>query len=321
MKSSIINHQSSIGKGVFTATVLSNRQIGECFYTMDLEFAGAGAKAFAGFRAGQFLQLDVSTLALPPEDRIPPELRDVCRRNVLLRRPFSLADVTIKGDKTTAELLYCALGPASLRMTTLAPGDPLSIVGPLGNGFRVPKGKRTALLVVGGMGAPPIRCLAKSLKVERPDMEIVAFVGAKSASAIPFEGNFAHVAQHVDLLIPAFARFGIPSAIATDDGSAGHRGFVTNRLALWLSEQASLPLEQTIICACGPEPMLAAVARLANERNIDCQVSMERRMACGIGVCQSCAVECRVEGSKDTIYKLCCQDGPVFDSRTVVFDD
>ena len=65
--------------------------------------------------------------------------------------------------------------------------------------------------------------------------------------------------------------------------------------------------------------MLAAVARLAAQRGIDCQVSMERRMACGIGVCQSCAVECRVEGSDETVYKLCCQDGPVFDARTVVF--
>ena len=127
--------------------------------------------------------------------------------------------------------------------------------------------------------------------------------------------------QKVDLLIPAFAKLGIPSAVATDDGSAGYRGFITKRLALWLNEQAALPLERTIIYACGPEPMLAAVARIASERNIDCQVSMERRMACGIGVCQSCAVECRVEGSNETIYKLCCQDGPVFDARTVVFGE
>jgi dihydroorotate dehydrogenase electron transfer subunit len=313
----MVNRKS---KGIFTATVLSNRRIGECFYTMDLEFTGAGARAFAEFRPGQFLQVDVSTLRLPPDDRIPPELRDVCRRNVLLRRPFSFADVTVKEGKTVGELLYCALGPASVRMTTLAAGDPLSVVGPLGNGFRVPKDKRTALLVVGGMGAPPIRCLARTLKIERPDMKIVAFVGAKSATAIPFEGRFVRVPQGVDLLVPAFATLGIPSAVATDDGSAGYRGFVSKRLALWLNEQAALPLERTIIYACGPESMLAAIAQIASERGIDCQVSMERRMACGIGVCQSCAVECRVEGSTETIYKLCCQDGPVFDARTVIFD-
>jgi len=306
-------------KGIFTATVVSNRRIGECLYTMDLEFAGDGAKAFAAFRPGQFLQVDASTLALPPEDKISPELRDSCRRGVLLRRPFSFADVTVKADKTSAELLYCALGPASVRMTTLAAGDPLSVVGPLGNGFSVPKDKRTALLVVGGMGAPPIRCLAKFLKVERPDIKTVAFVGAKSAGAIPFEGQFAHVPQQVDLHVPAFSKLGIPSAVATDDGSTGYRGFITKRLALWLNEQAALPLERTIIYACGPESMLAAAARIATERGIDCQVSMERRMACGIGVCQSCAVECRVEGSNETLYRLCCQDGPIFDARTVVF--
>jgi dihydroorotate dehydrogenase electron transfer subunit len=288
---------------------------------MNLEFTGRGARAFAKFRPGQFLQIDVSTLALPPEDKIDPELRDACRRNVMLRRPFSFADVTVEGDKTTAELLYCVLGPASARMTTLAAGDPLSVVGPLGNGFQMPRDKRTALLVVGGMGAPPIRCLAKFLKAERSDMEVIAFVGAKSAAGLPFEGDFAHVPPQVNLLVPAFAKLGIPSAVATDDGSAGYRGFITERLALWLDEQAAPSPERTIIYACGPEPMLAAVAQLAAKRHIDCQVSMERRMACGIGLCQSCAVECRVEGSNKTVYKLCCQDGPVFDARTVFFGE
>jgi dihydroorotate dehydrogenase electron transfer subunit len=287
---------------------------------MDLEFTGDGARAFAAFRPGQFLQVDVSTLALPPDSQIPAQLRDACRRSVLLRRPFSLADVTSNAGKTTAELLYCALGPASVRMTALAAGDPFNVVGPLGNGFSVPKDKRTALLVVGGMGAPPIRCLAKSLKVEHPDVKAVCFVGARNAGSLPFDGDFRQVPQTVAMHVPAFAKLGIPSAVATDDGSAGYRGFVTRRLALWLNEQAALPLERTIIYACGPEPMLAAVAQTANERGIDCQVSMERRMACGIGVCQSCAVECRVEGSEDTVYKLCCQDGPVFDARMVVFD-
>jgi dihydroorotate dehydrogenase electron transfer subunit len=313
----MVNRKS---KGIFTATVLSNRRIGECFYTMDLEFTGTGARAFAGFRPGQFLQVDVSALALPPEDEIPRQLRDICRRSVLLRRPFSLADVTAKGDQTIAELLYCALGPASVRMTTLAAGDPLSVVGPLGNGFQVSKDKRTALLVVGGMGAPPIRCLAKSLKAEHPDMEVIAFVGARSVSALPFDGDLTGVSQQVGLLVPAFARLGIPSVVATDDGSAGCRGLITECLADWLKQHVALPMERTIVCACGPEAMLATVARIAGERGIDCQVSMERRMACGIGVCQSCAVECRVEGSKETAYKLCCQDGPIFDARTVLFD-
>ena len=306
-------------KGIFTAKVLSNRRAGTCFHKMDLEFTGAAAAAFAEFQPGQFLQIDVSEVGLPPEDQIPAPLRDVCHRNILLRRPFSFADVTVEADRTTAELLYCVLGPASVRMTALAAGETLSIVGPLGQGFRVPDGKHIALLVVGGMGAPPIRCLAKYLRAEHPEIKAIAFVGARSAEALPFEGHFDKVSLHVDCCIPAFAKFGIPSAVATDDGSAGYHGFITDRLDQWLREQNGQPMNRTIVYACGPEEMLAAVARTAVQHGVDCQVSMERRMACGIGLCQSCAVECRVEGSDETIYKLCCQDGPVFDAHEVVF--
>jgi dihydroorotate dehydrogenase electron transfer subunit len=315
-KSKIINHKS---KGVFTATVTSNRRIRECYWTMDLEFTGAGAKALAEFQPGQFVQVDVSRVGLPADDRIPPDLRDVAKRNILLRRPFSFAEVTAGRERTATELLYCMLGPASMRLTTLGRGDALSFVGPLGRGFSVPPGKRLALLVVGGMGAPPIRCLAKLLRAEYPGVDAIAFVGAKTAAALPFEGQFDEMPERIDSFIPAFAKFGIPSAVTTDDGSAGRRGFITDRLAEWLDEQPAGSRDRTILYACGPEAMLAATARLAAERGIDCQVSMERRMGCGIGVCQSCAVECRVEGSDETVYKLCCQDGPVFDGRTVVF--
>ncbi len=97
-ESSMIHHPSSMPKGLFVATVLANRQSGECFWKMELEFTGAGAKAFARFHPGQFLQIDVSEVGLPPEDRIPPHLRDACRRSVLLRRPFSFAEVSAEAD-------------------------------------------------------------------------------------------------------------------------------------------------------------------------------------------------------------------------------
>jgi dihydroorotate dehydrogenase electron transfer subunit len=307
-------------KGPFTATVRANVQIGPCFWRMDLRFEGDGARAFAGFRAGQFLQIDVADVALPPADRIPPELRDGAHRKVLLRRPFSFAEVTPQGDVTNAELLYCVVGPASLRMTTLARGDAVTIIGPLGNGFWIPEGKRTALLVVGGMGVPPIRCLAKSLTTEHSDIKTFAFVGAKTAGALPFEGHSDEVSQQLGFNIPAFTKFGIPSVLATDDGSAGTQGFVTDGLNHWLDKDHNGSLDETMIYACGPEPMLAAVARIAMQRNIDCQVSMERRMACGIGLCQSCAIACRSKDSDETIYRLCCKEGPVFQAKDVVWD-
>lgn len=307
-------------RGVFTAVVTSNRRIRECFWVMHLRFTGDGAKAFAGFRAGQFLQVDASEIAMPPLEAIPSHLQDVAHRHVLLRRPFSFADVTVKGDVTSAELLYCIVGPATLRLTTLGVGDAVSIIGPLGNGFWMPDGKKTAVLVVGGMGLPPIACLAKSLTAERPSVNAIAFVGAKTARAMPFEGKLDEISQQLGFSVPVFAKFGIPSVLATDDGSAGQKGLVTEQLANWLDEKGGRDRNECIIYACGPEPMLAAVAAIARERQIDCQVSMERRMACGIGLCQSCAVECRVDGSDQTIYRLCCKDGPVFDAKDVVFE-
>jgi dihydroorotate dehydrogenase electron transfer subunit len=286
---------------------------------MDMEFTDAGAEAFAAFRPGQFVQVDASDVSLPPESEIPLHLRDVCTRKVLLRRPFSFANVTVEKDRTTAELLYCVLGPATVRMTTLTRGDALSVVGPLGNGFWVPQGKRMALLVVGGMGAPPIQCLAKLLTAEHSDIGAAAFVGAKTREALPIEGRPDEISQQLGFSISEFAEYGIPAAIATDDGSAGRQGMVTDCLLQWLEENDHKP-DETIIYACGPEAMLAAVARLGERGRIDCQVSMERRMACGIGLCQSCAVECRVADSNETVYKLCCQDGPVFDACEVIFE-
>ncbi len=307
-------------KGEHKAVVSSNRQIGTSFYKLRLEFSGAGAAAFGQLRPGQFAQLDLSGAALPPAEKIPQELADAARREILLRRPFSFTDVTRHGDKTAGEILYCVVGPATLRMTTLKAGDSLSVIGPLGKGFWTPQGKKTALLVLGGMGTAPIQHLAKDLASEerQGNIQVVAFAGAKTARELPFEKRMDEISQELGFSIREFARYGIESMLATDDGSAGFHGLVTDCFVQWLKENHPEP-KGAIIYSCGPEPMMAKVAEIAKSRYIDCQVSMERRMACGIGVCQSCAVECRVEGSNETVYKMCCEDGPVFDAKEVVF--
>jgi len=201
-------------------------------------------------------------------------------------------------------------------MTTLDKGDKISIIGPLGNGFSVPPDKKYAVLVAGGMGAPPLMHLIGFLQANSPKMRVVVFAGAKSFEDFPFTVQVSDKNGHG---VSGFTRFGIESYIATDDGSAGFRGFVTDCVRRWLRKNKPDAAE-VIIYSCGPEPMLAEVARLAAEHNIDCQVSMERMMACGIGVCQSCVVEARVAGGSETVYKLCCKDGPVFDSKEVVFE-
>jgi dihydroorotate dehydrogenase electron transfer subunit len=182
----------------------------------------------------------------------------------------------------------------------------------------MPEGKKTALLVVGGMGAGPLEHLAKVLTADYSDIEVIAFAGAKTVKELPFEARLDGISQQLGFSLPEFAKYGIESQVATDDGSAGFAGLVTDCLSEWLGK-SDLSTKDMIIYGCGPEQMLARVAEIAKDKKIDCQISMERWMACGIGLCQSCAVECKVAGSNETIYKLCCEDGPVFNSRVVVF--
>jgi dihydroorotate dehydrogenase electron transfer subunit len=309
---------SSPGKTVSDAVVFANKQIGGRFYRLGLEFSADAAAAFAKARPGQFAQLDLSSIAPPPADTIAEELQDAAGRKILLRRPFSFCDIGSWGKKTRVEILYCALGPATLRMTTLSAGDSVSVIGPLGNGFQMPADKRMALLVSGGMGAGPLIHLAKTIAADFPDVEVIAFAGAKTKAELPFETPTDEISQQLGFALHEFARVGIESQLATDDGSAGYEGLVTDCFLQWLGYR-SLSANDTVIYSCGPEKMLARMARIAENKKIDCQVSMERMMACGFGVCQSCAVKCKVNGSSRTIYKLCCKDGPVFDSREVAF--
>jgi dihydroorotate dehydrogenase electron transfer subunit len=309
---------SSSKRGQYSATVCANKRISERIYRLGLEFSGVGAKSFAGTRPGQFAQLDLSGAALPAAETIPENLRDAAERKVLLRRPFSFADVTTKGEKTSVEILYCVVGPASLRMTTLSAGDSVSVIGPLGNGFWVPEGKKTAILVSGGMGAGPLQHMAKTLTADFPALDVIAFAGAKTKDELPFKRQLDKIAQQLEFSLPEFGIYGVKSLVATDDGTAGFAGLVTDCLLDWLG-RCDLDSESMVIYSCGPEVMLARITDIAKEKNIDCQVSMERRMACGFGICQSCAIECRAAGSNETVYKLCCEDGPVFDAKEVAF--
>lgn len=312
------DNRSGSDKGVFESVVCFNKQIGERFYRLGLEFSGAGAEAFGGIKAGQFAQLDLGGTALPVAEAIPANLVDKARRNIILRRPFSFCDVKRKDNRTRVEILYCVLGPATVRMAALSGGDRISAIGPLGRGFSPPEGKRYALLVSGGMGAGPLLHLGKVIVADFPKMEVVAFAGARTRAALPFERSLDEISQQLGFSLGEFAKYGIKSLVATDDGTAGYEGLVTECFSKWLDEK-NLAARDTIIYACGPEAMLAQVAKIVKDKDIDCEVSMERRMACGIGLCQSCAVECKVSGSNETIYKLCCEDGPVFDGLEVVF--
>lgn len=305
-------------KGVFQARVLNNEQIRQCYYRLDLELDAKGSVFFKNVLPGQFLELDISSISLPDTAHIPEHLKDACQRSPLLRRPFSFSDVTItqdpKGTSAKIQILYCVLGPGSVRMTNLKKNDIISALGPLGNGFSIPDKISHAVLIAGGMGSPPILHLADYLKQNYRKCDVICFVGAKSADDFPFTIVMGNLQGFV---LQEFDRIRVPSHVATDDGSAGYQGFVTDRARQWL-EKNKIDPASTVIYGCGPEPMLAATALLADNYKLPCQVSMERMMACGIGLCQSCAVEVKTN-SADTKYHLCCKDGPVFNAKDVVW--
>ncbi len=299
-------------KRICTGIVTENREVRPCYWRLEIQFVGPDAAAFSALAPGQFAEIDLSGLSLPDISDKYSHLNDISRKNIILRRPFSFYRAEKTPEGFELGLLYCVLGPATLRMTTLQSGDKLSVIGPLGNGFTVPEGLKHAILVAGGMGAPPLQHLGQFLTEKYPGVKVTAFVGARSVENLPYFHITTDTAGNAGL--EEFSRYSIDCCLATDDGSAGFKGLVTQAAEQYI-RQNNLSADETIIYACGPEIMLAAAAKIASSLGIPCQVSMERMMGCGIGLCQSCAV--KSAGSDE--YKMCCKDGPVFESTEVEF--
>jgi len=210
--------------------------------------------------------------------------------DIVLRRPFSVH----RTSGENIELLYQILGAGTLRMAEKVAGDKMDVVGPLGHGWQVPAGTTHALLVAGGLGAAPLGMLAERLAVG--GVAIAVAQGAPTASRLVAHDLFERVSRRVE--------------VATDDGSAGERGFVTGPAQRLLDSERF-----DVVYTCGPEPMERAIAAMAKRAGVACQVSLERLMACGIGACLSCVV------STTSGLKRACVDGPVFDAEEVVWDE
>lgn len=205
----------------------------------------------------------------------------------LLRRPFSIS--MVEGSSLT--LLYNIIGRGTRLLASKRPGDELDVLGPLGQPFDIDGSFRTAIIVAGGLGVAPFPFLVRSL--EAAGKAVRSYIGARAATQV----------------ITA----GLPEPqVATDDGSAGWRGTVVDLLREDLRRR---PLEEAKIFACGPTPMMKALAAFAAEAKIECELSLEGDMACGIGLCQGCPVEMRTGGKR---YALVCVDGPTFPSNEII---
>ena len=309
------------GRGLAEAQVQANESICREHFRLRL----GTRDCFAPTRAGQFVQLGCR----PPQG----EQDQVCQHEwktgqrlqvgqaelreplALLRRPFSLSGRGNDDDGDWIEIIYRTVGVGTDWMARLKAGDRVDMIGPLGNGFGLPQGRSIGLLVAGGVGVGPIFHLAEAL--HHADWDAVGFLGSTTADLLAADRDSGDRADSIN----QFSRFGFPSVVATEDGSVGLAGMVTDGLAAYLADQSIEQAEQSVVFTCGPTPMMRAVAELAADHGVDCQVCLEQSMACGMGTCQSCVVKVREDDGRAWRYRLTCTDGPVFPAKDVVWSD
>lgn len=312
-------------RGIFRATVTTNAPLCDEHFRLELALAGD----FPPTRAGQFVQLmcaepeaDLAPKAIDWPEGKPPQIDqpELVHDAALLRRPFSLAGRRAGDDGTVRlEIIQRVVGVGTGWLAKLRPGDAVDVLGPLGNTFTYPDNMTRAVLVGGGVGIPPMLYLAAELAKRK--IPTTAFVGATSARLLPLtisRGVDVSSAGWPGSAVAEFMHVGAEAAITTDDGALGLAGRVTDALWPWIDREAEAT---TVVYTCGPEPMMRAVAAGCVERNLACQVAMERQMACGMGTCQSCVCKTRAATAPGWQYKLVCTDGPVFDGADLVWDD
>ena len=229
----------------------------------------------ASLEAGQFVNIHV------PGD--PSQI---------VRIPVSFSGAN--PERGTVETVYAVVGDGTRRMTRMTPGTRTSVLGPCGHGWRLDSLGERALVVAGGVGVTPIVGLARTLGSNGVSFDAV--IGSQTAERI----------WGADELLLA----GVGEVVVTtDDGSRGIRGFATDGMRDLMARNS-----YSTVLTCGPEVMMAGVARLCHEGSVACQVSMERMMTCAFGACNTCNVALRRGG-----YASACMNGPVFDAEEVAW--
>lgn len=233
------------------------------------------------------------TISCPEIARIavPGQFVHIRANGFTLRRPISICG--IDPEKGTLRIVFEIRGEGTSEISRLNEGDVIDMLAPLGHGFTINPDFKKVVLIGGGIGTPPMLSLA-------------GIYGKKSAAICGFRNASAVILQE------DFAGTGAETILCTDDGSAGIHGFVTQ------------PLEDLVrsggidaVFACGSAPMLKNVAAICSKNNIFCEISLEERMACGIGACLGCA--CKTKRNDEEYFAHVCKDGPVFNAEEVLW--
>ncbi len=226
---------------------------------------------------GQFVHIRVTDLS----DRV-------------LRRPFSVYNVCPR--EGTISIIYKIVGRGTDCLSRQSPPDVLNLIGPLGRGFTLPSKEETPVISAGGYG-----CAATYLLAERCPRPPICLLGGRTAEDL--------------LLVDNYRRLGATVKLATEDGSAGHQGMVTDLLEQTLAEENK---EKLKLYACGPTGMLQAVCDLTRSHNLTAEVSLDHLMCCGVGACFACVVKIKTQEEPGWRYARTCTEGPVFSSEQMV---
>ena len=257
--------------------VLENYEIASGYFKLTFDSAELAEKT----KPGQFVMMKVH------EDYDP-----------LLRRPMGIYKVLNYQGSSCVEILYQVAGKGTKRISKMKKNNKIDILGPFGNGFNISGQIKEAVFVAGGVGVAPLVMLAEQMVKENPRLNTYLFIGGRSKNDI--------------LCLDDFKSLNTKITIATEDGSFGTQGLVLNPLKKFILNQ-----KNAFFFACGPYGMLKEIASLTCENNSYCQVSLDRRMACGFGVCLGCVI--KVHAKKNGTYKNVCTDGPVFDASEIVW--
>jgi dihydroorotate dehydrogenase electron transfer subunit len=241
-----------------------------------------------------------------------------CDPSIAMRRPLSI--MRASGGEGWLEFLYKPRGHGLEMLGLRQPGEVVSVLAPIGRGFTVDAARPRLLALGGGVGIPPMIFLAEQVRGDS-GLRPLVLVG----SEVPFPFDLAEsrlevrgVGKAATHAVALLEQWGVPSRLASNAGLAGaHRGYITDLardalLAMTASERA-----QTQVFACGPTPMLKAVAKLTRELDLPCQIALEEYMACGVGGCAGCTV--LLQTPDGPAMKRVCVDGPVFDARQVYY--
>ncbi len=257
------------------AYVCENEQLTERLYLLSLE----SHEIATAIQPGQFVHLSVPGI-----------------ESHILRRPFSIYDADPETGRF--DILYQVVGVGTDAMTNLAPGDGVKMIAPIGKRWDIPRETKKVLLVGAGVGAAPLYMLAK--EAVSLGMEVDVVLGSANRESLVCLDRYSAVLQS-------------EPACSTDDGSYGYRGFCTDVAVSAMDDAQAAGDPYGFVAVCGPEPVMRIVSGAALERDIPCQVSLEKRMACGIGACLSCVVD-TPQGKKRV-----CVDGPIFDAAEVIW--